>query len=168
MKDTVQEIFDKLGQSEPVFVGEIRDGDLVFVLKNEYDPKTADVDHSDPVANLVVSNYRESFDKHGKCFTKSDRAIEIAQREVFNFVKRAFVQASPLKNPQQSKLYKWFEFGKINSLERRQGLIALYRYVNAHIDKRTSRFDGGPDSVHAKNLVAILEKMKEKYEQQKR
>jgi len=168
MKDTVQEIFDRLGQSEPVFDGQLRDGELIFTLKEQYDPATADVDHSDPIVKLVVGNYNESFDKHGRRYVKNDRAIEQAQRDVHIFIKRALVAAMPLKNPQQSKLYKWFEFGTINTLHKREGLISLYRYVDAHFDKRTSRFNNGTDDVHAKNLVAILEKMKEKYEQQER
>lgn len=163
MKDTLREAFDKLGNSKAVFIGRKGEGGIHFDLKERYDPR---LEEGDVVANLVAANYSEHFDKHNGRFEKQEACMENAARAMYVGIKKAFVNASPLKNPEQSKLYRWMEYDKIaGSLARREGMISLFRYVQANTDGEQFRFNGGSDNIHAKNLVAILEKMKEKYEQ---
>lgn len=166
MKDTLLEIFDKLGQSKAVFVGKRNSsGDIEFETQAQYSPHDEDIER-DAVSELILDNYTEHFDKHMGRFVKQSACINNATRHMYSAIKKAYINASPLKNPQQSKLWKWMDCDNMSrTLERREGLIALYRYVVGSVsDTRDFRFDGGPDNVHAKNLVAILEKMKEKYE----
>jgi hypothetical protein len=93
--------------------------------------------------------------------------VDAAAQDIHNNLRNFLVNASPLKNPQQSKLYKWFvDRSTMETLAWREGMIALYRYLHQHVDSRF-RFDGGSDNQHAKNYIIILEKMKEKYEQRR-
>lgn len=163
MKDTLLEIQSKFGRSKPVFTGKLDSSGygVEFTCAESYDPQTADLDHSDPVVQLMVEGYSERFDKQD-FFQVYDNKETIARR-MFDSIRQAFKQASPLKNPVQSKLYKWLDFNNMNSLHRREGIISLYRYVFA-TSGDDFRFKDGSDNPHAKNLVAILEKMKEKYE----
>lgn len=163
MKDTLREAFDKFGTSKAVFVGRKGDGGIYFELKEQYDPRAQE---GDVVANLVATHYSENFDKQAGYFVKQEGCMDAAARAMFVGIRKAFSNASPLKNPEQSKLYRWMDCDKMTgSLARREGLISLFRYVRANTDGEHFRFEGGSDNIHAKNLVAILEKMKEKYEQ---
>lgn len=170
-KDTLQEIFDKFGQSKATFVKankkvsmyHVDDKDILFQVKDEYDPTTAQINKEDPIESMMLGHYNELFVKHDNKFAKSSSMMEQTMKEIFMEIKSALINASPLKQPHQSKLYKWFEYGTINTPAMREGMIALYRYIYKHTDE-DFRFKEGSENPHAKNVVAILEKMKEKYE----
>lgn len=162
MSDTLKEIHNKFGHSKAIFRKTHNDGkSITFECSGKYDPKSADLDHSDPAVKMMVECYSEYFDKQS-LYEALDNSGRVLQN-MFFAIKEAFLYASPLKNPQQSKLYKWLEFGTINHPNNREGIVALYRYMAKNTDS-SRRFEGGPNNPHAKNLVAILEKLKEKYE----
>ena len=142
------------GVSEPIFhVRADSRGDLSFDIKTQYKPEKTD----DPVQSLLVDNWRESLDKHGRCFKKHVN-VEIAYREMVDTVRETMLQCSQLKNPKQSTLYKWLrEIPLVYNGPLSVGFIALYRYIRNE-DITDDR------SPHAKNVIAILELMKEKYE----
>lgn len=154
-------MFEKFGHSKAIFSAKkSSDGEIQFELKEAYDPSTVDLDKTDPVVKLLISNYHESFDRHDGCFKKGD-SIRSTTNDMRISLRSALVNASPLKNPQQSKLYKWF----VEYVYRidEEVLIALYRYV-AQNSTDQFRFYDGSNNPHAKNLVAIVEKLRDKYE----
>ncbi len=162
MSDTLRLMYDKFGTSRAVFIGvKNDDGNIEFQATNHYDANSVDLDHNDPVVKRMVANYSETFNMQTKKFEKQSFDT-IALRDIYNDIKNAFLSASPLKNPRMSKLYKWM-YENIERLEYEEGMIALYRYVSTSTGN-SFRFKDGPDNPHAKNLVAILEKMREKYE----
>jgi len=153
----LNDIASTLGTSEPIFkITAERDGQLNFKVKQQYVPTKT----GDPVQALIVEAWRESLDVYTKRFEKHIN-IESAYSTIVDTVQKVFVNCSPLKNPKQSTLYKW-----LNGMPLRYngplspGFIALYRYiVNCNIQGT-----GNKNNPHAKNVIAILELMKEKYE----
>jgi len=166
MSDTLIEMWNKFGSTKPVFKGTLSSDlvDISFEPIESYDPRSVDLNADDPVAQLMIDKYHEAFDIHKKCFVVSNNMIDAVASTMESQLKKAFINASPLRNPQQSKLYKWFSCSTMNTSAKREGLIALYRYVRNNTDKNF-RFDNGSDNPHAQNLVAIVEKMRDKYEQ---
>lgn len=165
MREALRKMQEEFGNTKAVFRGtKNSSGDLDFISEHIYDPKTVNLDHQDPVVKLMISNYREGFDKNSTKYVKSENTINSTISDMFADLRRALHSASPHKNPQQSKLYKWFaNSSTIETLSRYEGIIALYKYVYVNTD--ALRQFSGTNNVHAKNLIAIIEKMKEKYEQ---
>jgi len=157
----LDDIAAKFGTSEPVFkVSLDSSGKLRFEVKNEYKPQESD----DPVYTLIASTFSEHLDKHSKRF-EARVDIERAYANIINHIRQVVVNASPLKNPKQSKLYKWLcERDPVYHNPSSAGFIALYRYVVANGIEEI-RDDTNP---HAKNVIAILELMREKYEDKSR
>jgi len=146
------------GVSEPVFKISLssRGGDLIFDLKNTYQPPDSD----DPVYKLIVLTRNETLNKDKRRFESCNNSSS-AYASIINTIRRVIVNTSPLKNPMQTKLYKWLckhGYGYHNS--QFAGFIALYRYVmnNGIQDTRDNT------NPHAKNVLAILELMREKHE----
>lgn len=151
------EIADRFGVSEPVFKITLdATGDIQYTVKNRYKPHESD----DPVERLVAETYTENLDKRaGKFIAHVD--LNRAYATITNTVLEIVVDASTLKNPKQSKLYKWLcEREPLYHNPAAEGYIALYRYIVAN-DIVGTRDNTNP---HARNVIAILELMKEKYE----
>jgi hypothetical protein len=149
-------IADSLGSSKPIFKIIHKDGDLRFNLKDRYSPP----DSTDPVHQLVVSQYSESLDKVGKRYipnVDTSYVYSIMKEKIQNVVKNCI----PLKNPKQSKLYRWLYSGFPGYHEDASAIvISLYRYIV------NNNLVGSTDAAnpHAKNVIGILELMREKYE----
>jgi hypothetical protein len=156
----LENIAATFGVSEPIFKAELMyNGDQVeFSLKNPYRPNVQEL--LDPVAKILAHEYRESLDRRNKCF-KHEISFESAYGRISNKMIEFYVEFSPLKNPKQSKLYKWLctVNGRYNHPSN-EGFIALFRYIHGH---KLSMI-GNKDNGHVKNVLAILEMMKEKYE----
>jgi hypothetical protein len=164
MSNQLLDMQEKFGTSRPVFLGvkNPHSGEIEFSCSDPYDPVSVDLDKTDPVVTLMINNYSEQFDPQDKVYTKLDRR-EGVLRDMHVNLKSALINALPLKNPQQSKLYKWYGSHFEHMVNVQDGFIALYRYVASHTDSKF-RFNEDSENPHAKNLVAIIEKMKEKYE----
>jgi hypothetical protein len=152
----LDKIASTFGQSEPVFVITSEDSshsELRFTVKNKYEPSLTD----DPLYNLIAGTFSEYLDKGRKRFEGSV-STDRAYASLIQYIRATILNYSPLKNPKQSKLYKWL--GEYNPAykDSSEGFIALYRYiVNSGIGD--TRDHTNP---HAKNVIAILELMKEK------
>ena len=149
----LDEIVETFGVSEPVFkIVATAYGELEFKVKNEYTPPVGD----EPVSTLLATYYRESLDKYNRCFEKAVN-VEGAYSNITSTIRQFALNASPLKNPKQSKLYKWLCSRDITHKNpSAPGFIMLYRYIITH--------NIGTTGPHAKNVIAILELMREKYE----
>ena len=149
--------------SEPIFKLKVsEDGTyLEFTLEDQYDPNS-DVDTDDLIMRLLASAYSERLDRKSGEFHK-----EVDYNRVFvtawNSVTQIIVNASPLKNPKQTKLYKYFN-GRdpIYNNPDSSAILALYEYM---IDKGITNSRDNTNS-HVKNVLAVLELLREKYERQ--
>jgi sulfur relay (sulfurtransferase) DsrC/TusE family protein len=162
MSSVLRAIWDKFGCSEPVFDAQLSDdqNEVVFVVRNKYKPN--DVGVTDPVEQMMIRCYREEFSRSDRRFVKTDYIANV-HHEIVKQLREFYAIYSPLKNPSQSRLYRWLyrEVDVYNS-SLLDGLVYLYRYIKSN-ENENGRFDGGKENPHVKNALAILEKMKEKY-----
>jgi len=163
MSQILQDIQVKFGVSEPIFnVSLAKDkSEIRIEVQNQYKPPTENI--TDPVEKFMAERYEEHYDRRAKRWVKDD-ICQNTYRAMVEVVCDTYVTASPLKNPRQSNMYKWLrgdcrQYGHICN----DGFIMLYRYIENNRNV-AGRFDGGRDNKCLKNLLGILEKMKEKYE----
>jgi hypothetical protein len=145
------------GVSEPVFTIRPSGRELEFTVKNQYQIPPSE----DPVYNAVKHHCSERLNVGSRCFF-SNVDVRYVWNGMVKTIRETFSNTSPLKNPKQSKLYKWLQDtdALYNNASCQVGFISLYRYVI------NNGVDGSRDheNQHAKNLIAILELMKEKHE----
>jgi hypothetical protein len=153
----LDDIAATFGVSEPVFTVEIRNRDLHFNCKKQYTPY---INSNDPINVLVANYYYEHLNAHKGCY-EATVSIERVYIDIVTMVRRVAINTSHLKNPKQSKLHKWLctQYTGYHN-EQSAGFIALYRYLmnNNLADCRDK------NNPHAKNVIGILEMMREKYE----
>lgn len=120
----------------------------------------------DVLSALVCGNYREEFSiREGVFIINVDSIANNAMGEIRSEVVHFIEKNLPLRNPRQSKLYRWAYRNMPSNDEFNGGLILLYKYINERII---------PDSIpldhkvqHVKNVLAMLEAMMEKYSDEK-
>lgn len=163
MSNTLENIAATFGVSDPIFIAELRHtrDQIDFKVKNPYQP-SAD-DYTDHIEHLVVGCYQERFIRQETKFVNETRC-ENVYRQIISEIRAVYEKYSGLKNPKQSKLYKW-----LYTMQDRyndplfEGFISLYRYMHKNSDGQ-GRFNNGPDNPHVKNILTILERMKDKHE----
>lgn len=166
IKEYIDEVVSKIPTSKPIFVAQPSDNDIYFELK---DKQLVDTDSfTDPVDQLIAATVTETFEKNRdrkkSRFVRSCRTDGIFQK-IGTVVIAVYEKHCGLKNPRQSRTYKWL-YSACNSIndEQYNGIVALYRYIAKNTDVHSRRFDGQLDQAHANNVLAILEKMRNKYE----
>ena len=166
MKDTLKELFDKLGNSEPIFVldddREYLD-EIVLKVKEQYAAEDHIEDKSDPVERIMAYKYREYFNRERKRFVIGEYVLDNARTDIYSRLKKLYVNTSTLKKPSHSKLYNFMDNFDVSDLERQELIVSLFRYVSKHVDGNNC-FTNKINCPHAKNFLAILEAMKDKYE----
>lgn len=168
----LEKIGAKLGTSRAVFVSNTdrnldRVGEFFLQIKDQY--KVDLEKFTDPVERIVAQRWYESYDRNKKQFELAI-GYDTIYAELVNSLTRLYTLNSGLKSPNQSKLYKWLRSmeNRYNHKHKyRDGFIALYRYAAANIPMSGggTEFGKDPNSVHVKNVLAILEKMRDKDEQ---
>jgi len=128
--------------------------------KHIYRPKPIE---GDPLSELVCENYREVFDVRGGHFQVdkgeiANRAMQQIRGSISNFIE----QNLEMRNPRQSKLYRWAYRNMPNSSEINDVLVMVYKYLRSFCNADNMR---GHDADHLKNGFALLEAIMEKYEQ---
>ena len=154
-----RDIAAQFGVSKPIYTGNLdSDGTSIrFELKDQYDPSTELKDEGeDPIKSIIAKLYRESYSRSKRKFEHSftpDDALNI----ILGDITKTYKEISPLKNPKQSRLFKWLHSVPrgITNNPSTEGFIGLFRYI------RATKLTKG-DS-HAANVLAILEMMREKY-----
>jgi hypothetical protein len=158
----LDEIVDGFGASLPIFRGELRDdGETVeFTLKDPYEPEKGLL-VEDPVLRLALEMRREQYNYRNQNFEDATESHHIYTHMVRALLS-AFLHYSELKNPKQTKLFKWLQSmdDKYNhpSVE---AFVSLYRYAATH---SLAERNAPKSSAHAKNMIAIMELIKDKYE----
>ena len=162
MIKALEDISASFKVSEPIFTGEIRyeGAEIRFTIKSPYSPDPND--YTDCVAKLVAEQYSERFDRR-KCTFINDTNMCGVWANIVYSLRRLYEVYGGLKNPRSSKHYKW-----LNAIANRQnhiygdGIIALYRYMRLHAAAEDNRFHSGASNPHVKNILAILEKIRDK------
>lgn len=161
----LEQIASTFGTSKPVFIAKLKydDEHIELELKDPYDPSHG-FEGNDPVRKLLVHRWSESLNKETKCFEGSVGFNE-AYNDMRNAVVEFFIENSPLKNPRQTKLYKWLSSNDLHQMGYKHptadGFIALFRYLHA---EGYAAIQGHSSSPVTKNVIAILELMRGKYE----
>ncbi len=154
-------ILDELAKNfkngEPVFKVTVSSNrkEVHFEVKDAYKPQA----NSDPAWNLLVAYHHQQLDVRDKSI-KPNIDIRGAHREILSTIREFTVCSSSLKNPKQSRIYKWLANGNLYNSPSIDGLITLYRYIkNNNIE-----YCRDTSNPHVKNVHAILELMREKHE----
>lgn len=156
---TIADIQDTLGTSKMVFKANLRDNDTIrFELVDTYKPI---VTSDDPIEKLVVVHYSEYFDRDRMAMVKKDTTSSVMD-SIRERIRSLYSAQSKLKNPSASKMYKFLYRYPFNEATA----ISLYRYL-APFTTNDSFLPEYKESVHAKNFMLILEKLKETHEKQR-
>lgn len=156
----LKEVAKQFGVSRAVFECSFSNDEdatsLEFSLKESYKPHVSHFD--DPVAKLLATKYSETYDKTLRKFVHSF-SYEQIYKEIMKTITLFYVEHTDLKNPKQSRLYKWLDLSYTNEMKHpaAEGFIALYRYIYNYGEACNN-------SMTVENVLAILELMKEKYE----
>lgn len=120
-------------------------------------PETDDV-----LEELVCSNFQEQFVvSRGQFEINVQRIVEESMSDVRASMANFLEKNLEMKNPKQSKLYKWFYYsGNMpNSDNFNDSLCLLYKYLRTF----SSSDMRGVGIEHINNAIAIMEAIMEKY-----
>ncbi len=163
-EEYVREITSKFPVSRPVFVAKGDECSLYFDVKS-----MAYIDLSliqDPVEKKIAESCTESLLKtsNGFQFVRNCHARSVYM-QIVNTVKLVYEKNCGLKQPRQSRMYRWLDsVYNMDTHESCEGFVALYRYIAQQTNNVGTRYDGTLTKVHADNVIAVLEKMRNKYE----
>lgn len=116
----------------------------------------------DPLSELVCQNYRESFDVREGLFTIDKFEIaNKAMRQIRDSISEFLEKNLEMRNPRQSKLYRWAYRNMPDNHEFNDVLVMVYKYLRSFSDSSMKASDPN----HINNGIAILEAIMEKYEQ---
>lgn len=126
---------------------------------HKYEPTPIPGDH---LSELVCKNYNESFDIKQGCFTINKHEIaNRAMEDIRNSVGKFIEKNLEMRNPRQSKLYRWTYRNMPNSVEINDVLVMVYKYLRSFTDRNMKASDPN----HVNNAIALLEAIMEKHEQ---
>lgn len=127
----------------------------------KYEPE---VDQNDPVAVLVANAYKETFSPSEGTFSMdSYRIANDAMDEIRRMMPTFLERNLEMKNPRQSKLYKWFYRGLPSTYDFNDAIVLLYKYMRSFSDE-TMR---ATSPEHINNAIAVMEAIMEKYDNEK-
>lgn len=164
----LEKIAETFGQNRPIFEGRIAGSDIVFTVKPEYAYDPAAQDYNDPIAAVMAAHYNQYLSVGEKRYHKHI-SLDSVYGQILGYFLKYVENSSELKNPRQTKLYKW-----LVKLEANQhspvmpGFIALFRYsrsVHTFSDVESKGILRSDDP-HVKNVIGILELMRAKYERE--
>jgi hypothetical protein len=152
----LEDIAKQFAVSKPVFVAEMHDeGEAVYFVVNSIPAYDAD-SFEDPVTKMIARRFSQSFNANERRFVRTTHTGGVYY-DIVDSISSFYEEHSQLKNPKQSRLYKWLRSVNYDHTAA-EGFIALYRYIAKH----DTGIRCSPDVIA--NTLAILEMMREKYE----
>ncbi len=114
------------------------------------------------LSELVCDNYNESFsaDK-GKFVINTHEIAERAMQDIRSSFTTFLEKNLEMRNPRQSKIYRWYYRNLPNNSEFNDTLIMVYKYMRSFSDSSMK----ASDINHINNAIALLEAIMEKYEE---
>jgi hypothetical protein len=161
----VAETFDR---SRPVFrLTFSSDGDSIDLNVHEpVHPWRPVAEEGNVINEIVTDRFAEVFDLGTKEFlVDADKIAQEAMEVVRSSIGRFIEKNIGMKNPRQSKLYRWTYRGMPNTTEFNDTLVLVYKYLRSFSDD-DMRADIG-SKAHVDNAIALLTAMEEKYSEQR-
>ena len=150
--------------SEPIFVVRLssQKDAIKLELINRYKPTSI---KNDVLSEIVCENFQENFYiKNTEIGYTSDktsivkRAIDSIRKSMIKLIENNL----PMRNPRQSKLYRWVYRNMPNTIMINDGLILIYQYIRPFCDS-DMRITDVKNKPHMDNAIALLGALKEKY-----
>lgn len=154
MRAVFENIIKGLGNSEPVFEIYVSENgrEVKSDLISRYNPVGTE---KNPIEKVLFATFCEDFDKNTmKYRPEASMMISRARSEVMSAIIGFFEKNCGLKNPKQSKMYKFLTNYRKLDEGQQEGFLYLYEYLELHGDQQQ----------HIDNAMAILEAMRGKYE----
>lgn len=158
------ELTETFEVSRPIFTLTLgRDGDTVCTNINspmyKYRPALIEGDY---LSELVCNNYNESFHlMNGQFMIDRQHIAHRALSDVRNSMPKFLENNLDMRNPRQSKLYRWFYRDLPNNDEFNDALCLLYKYMRSFSSAEMRSFN----TEHTKNAIAVMEAIMEKYDE---
>ena len=159
----LEEIAQTFETSRPVFRLTMERNDSTISMNSndpvhKYEPTPVE---GDVLSELVCSHYNERFDMNSGRFVVD--ASEIAQRamsDIRSSMAMFLEKNLEMKNPRQSKIYRWYYRSLPNGYEFNDAIVLLYKYMRSFSDEnlRASNTD------HLNNAIAVMEAIMEKHD----
>lgn len=123
-------------------------------------------DESNVLDCVIVDCYSENFDIGLGIFTVDKERIAHQAMDVIRSHIRMFLERNlEMRNPRQSKIYRWTYRSMLNDTEFNNVLVMLYKYIRSFTnDDMRVGADQGP---HVENVIALLIAMENKYNEQR-
>lgn len=123
------------------------------------EPKTDDV-----LEALVCEHFSEHFDiSRGEFTIDSYKIANNAMEEIRNSMSKFLEKNLEMKNPRQSKIYKWFYRGLPNTNDFNDSLCSMYKYMRSFSDEDMR----ASSTEHINNAIAVMEAIMEKSNNEK-
>jgi hypothetical protein len=128
---------------------------------SKYEPTPIE---GDILSELVCSCYSESFyARQGEFRLDKGQIASQAMRKIRDQMKQFVEKNLPMRNPKQSKLYRWMYREMPNTTEVNTGLVLLYKYMRMHADDVGCI--GKDKQEHLDNIIIMLDAMRVKHEE---
>jgi hypothetical protein len=163
-KNLLEKRTENFRTSKPVFKINIssNEDEIRFELVDKYRPTPIE---GDVLSSLVCFNYEESFNpklsEESFKFSRNSivaKSISQIRSELTTLIEKNL----PMRNPRQSKLYRWAYRNMPNNDSINDGLILIYQYIRPFCDSnmRISEVQNKP---HLENTIALLDALREKH-----
>lgn len=162
----LEEIAQTFSVSRPIFNLTIDEDRRRISLNTDnpvykYEPE---VDQNDILAVLVAEHYSEKFDPgSGEFCIDPDRIASDTMEHIRRMMPTFLEKNLEMKNPRQSKIYKWFYRGLPNTYDFNDAIVLLYKYMRSFSDENMR----ASNTEHLNNAIAVMEAIMEKYNDEK-
>ena len=158
------ELTENFETSKPVFqLTKTQDGDNIDVRLHPAAKYTPTPTPDDVLSELVCGHFNENFNMHmGKFVLHRDSIAQSAMEEIRNSMAKFLEKNLEMKNPRQSKVYRWFYRNLPHNSDFNDTLVMVYKYMRSFCDDnmRANNIE------HTNNAIALLDAIMEKDDEQ--
>lgn len=161
--ESLLEYIKDFKNTEPIFHIKLSSDseDVSLVPLSEYKPTPK---QDDQISELVCESFCESFkvNKYKEGYVSNiDAIISKSVKQIRGSVHKFLDKNLPMRNPRQSKLYRWAY--REMPTEANESLLHFYKYIEPHCDG-SFKIKDSADKGHVSNAIAIIELIRGKYE----
>lgn len=160
----IQEIVNTFAPSRPIFKLTLSDNGGSMRM-NTNDPVYNNsprwmVPSNDRLLDLVIGKHSEYWNSRDCEMTMNKMSIiENAKSEIRAEIGEFLLRNMRMKNPRQSKLYKWALRDMPFNYDFNEIVLMLFNYIHSFCNEELV----STDKAHTDNLIALLTAMEEKY-----
>lgn len=162
----VKEIVEKFDVSRPIFTLNIEsDGSSISAQSSspihQFEPEMVP---DCVITEIVNKNYQERFSLRDKSYTIDKRQIEYSSvSEIRSKIRTFLYKNLDMKNPSQSKVYKFCDRNMPQTPDFNEIVLSLYKHLRTFCDEDMV-LNSRVNKPKADNIIALLEAMQEKYD----